>query len=80
MRQDVYAQLDGRTEIIYVNEGFVFDYCHDDTAEEILALIESTHKQKNDEKHTKKHQICDPNVTRIVLNIQRDIIVHGTAL
>jgi len=41
MRQDVFAQLDGRTETIYVNEDFVFDYCHDDTAEEILALLEA---------------------------------------
>lgn len=41
MRQDVFAQLEGRTETIYADEDYVFDYCHADTAKEIVALLEA---------------------------------------
>jgi len=41
MRQSVFRQLDGHTETIYCDEDYAFDYCHADSAEEILALLEA---------------------------------------
>jgi uncharacterized Fe-S radical SAM superfamily protein PflX len=41
MRQDIFAQLDRRTKSIYVDEDFVFDYCHDAAVEEIGTLLKA---------------------------------------
>jgi len=42
MRQDIFAQLEGRTDgIIYVDEDIVQDYGHEDTSEDVAALQEA---------------------------------------
>ena len=41
MRQAAFKQLEGYTEILYVDEDIVRDYCHEDTFEEVTALLDA---------------------------------------